>query len=151
MSDIVKLYNPANAASLTPEQLEGLKQLTNAQIKELAQAYPNLTMARAYLLIINTKQKNPLPQLSTFENLYNLRVKNNQSQYVANGYKGIYKTTSVKRTAKQEFLDLSDSELMSLPGFKTAEAVGVHGSPIQPTEIKPEKVKIVRVKKEKIK
>lgn len=147
MSDIVKLYNPANSSALSLAQIEGLKTLNNDQIRELAQAYPNLTMARAYLLIIDTKKKNPLPQLSTFENLYNLRVKNSQLHYVAYGFKGVYKTTSVTKTKRQEFLDLSDEELLSLPGFKTAQATGVNGSELKSTDIPAHEVKVTHINK----
>jgi len=139
--DLVKLYNPANAASLTPEQIEGLQSLTSDQIKELAKAYPNMVMQRGYLLIIDSKSKSvkQLPALSSFENLWNLREKNGQRSWVAYGFKGNYKPNSQKRiqVKKTEVLDLSDEELMTLPGFKkTAE------STIEmPTEVKVKKIR----------
>ena len=127
MTDLVKLYNPANAAGLTPDQVAGLQKLTDSELKELAKAYPNVTMQRAYLLIIDTR-KSPdkqLPTLSSFENLYNLRTKNNMKSYVAYNFKGYkapnklvtQKGKSVKK--KVEVLDLSDAELLTLPGFKS--------------------------------
>lgn len=139
MTDLVKLYNPANAASLTAQDLAGLQKLTSAQIKELAVAYPNMTMQRAYLLIVDgTKPAGKqLPTLSTFENLWNLREKNAQRNFVAFGFKGNYKTNTVQPKKKVEVLDLSDSELMSLPGFKTATKV-------EP----PQEVKVIKIKKE---
>ena len=84
-------------------------------------------MQRAYLLIIDTR-KSPdkqLPTLSSFENLYNLRTKNNMKSYVAYNFKGYKapnklvtnKGKSVKK--KVEVLDLSDAELLTLPGFKS--------------------------------
>lgn len=132
MSDIIKLYNPANAAALTPDNLAGLQKLTDAELKELAKAYPNSSMQRAYLLIIDTKKpiQKQLPTLSSFENLYNLRTKNAMKSYVAYGFKGVnkpkpinVKSKSVKK--KIEILDLSDAELLSLPGFKTIPATEV--------------------------
>lgn len=124
MTDLVKLYNPANAASLTPEQLEGLQKLESAQIKELAVAYPNTTMQRAYLLIVDKTKPaiKQLPTLSSFENLWNLREKNGLRNYVAYAFKGAYKSVlrSPVKPKRTEVLDLSDTELMSLPGFKTA-------------------------------
>lgn len=127
MTDIVKTYNPANAASLTTEQISELQKLTSAQIKELAKAYPNSTMTRAYLLIIDSTKpiEKQLPSLSTFENLYNLRERNAQRQYVAYAFRQGYKPVRVTpvRVKKIEVLDLSDVELKSLPGFKTASEV----------------------------
>jgi hypothetical protein len=127
MIDIVKLYNPASAAGLNPDQVAGLQKLTDSELKELAKAYPNVTMQRAYLLIIDTR-KSPdkqLPTLSSFENLYNLRTKNNMKSYVAYNFKG-YKVPSKTVTQKGksvkkkvEVLDLSDAELLTLPGFKS--------------------------------
>ena len=133
MTDLVKLYNPANAAGLTPDQVAGLQKLTDSELKELAKAYPNVTMQRAYLLIIDTR-KSPdkqLPTLSSFENLYNLRTKNNMKSYVAYNFKGYkapnkqvtQKGKSVKK--KVEVLDLSDAELLTLPGFKSIPIASV--------------------------
>lgn len=125
MSDIVKLYNPANSGSLTSEELQGLQKLTSAELKQLAAAYPNLTMNRAYLLIIDgTKEAGKqLPALSTFENLYNLREKNGQRNYVAYSFRGVYKPITVApvRAKRSEVVDLSDTELMVLPGFKAGK------------------------------
>lgn len=124
MTDLVKLYNPANADSLTPEQVEGLQKLTSAEIKELAIAYPNATMQRAYLLIIDSTKpvEKQLPTLNSFENLYNLREKNGLRQYVAYWFKGTYKPRMIspgfQRPKKVEVVDLSDEELLTLPGFK---------------------------------
>ena len=127
MSDFVKLYNPANAAALTPEQIEGLQKLTDADLKELAKAYPNVTMQRAYLLIIDSKVPihKQLPTLSSFENLYNLRTKNNMKSRVAYNFKG-YKAKPIvvsKSSRKPQVLDLQSAELKDLPGFKRADVV----------------------------
>lgn len=125
MSDIVKLYNPANASSLTFEEIRAMQDLTSVQIKELAEAYPNKVMQRGFLLIIdkNKPAEKQLAALSTFENLWNLREKNGLRQFIAFGFKGNVKPGFVKpgqvRTTKKEVLDLSETELMSLPGFKT--------------------------------
>src|SRR6188768_2849710 len=132
-NDLVKLYNPANAAGLNPDQVAGLQKLTDSELKELAKAYPNVTMQRAYLLIIDTR-KSPdkqLPTLSSFENLYNLRTKNNMKSYVAYNFKG-YKAPNKQVTQrgksvkkKVEVLDLSDAELLTLPGFKSIPIASV--------------------------
>lgn len=133
MTDLVKLYNPANADSLTPEQVEGLQKLTSAEIKELAIAYPNSTMQRAYLLIIDSTKpvEKQLPTLNSFENLYNLREKNGLRQYVAFGFKGTYKPRMIspnfQRPRKVEVVDLSDEELLTLPGFKKVVPMPTEG------------------------
>lgn len=144
MTDLVQLYNPANAASLTPEQLQGLQHLTSEQIKELAIAYPNEANNMAYLLIIDNRipLDKQLPGLNTFQNLWNLREKNAQKFMVAYQFMANYKPEVHQRpisTRRVEVLDLSDTELMTLPGFKVAGEV-----------FQEEKVKVIKVKKEKI-
>jgi hypothetical protein len=122
--ELIKLYNPANAAALTPEEVENMQNLTSAEIRELAEAYPNKTMQRAYLLIIDKTKpvEKQLPTLNSFENLYNLRERNGLRQYVAYGFKGTYKPRMISpgftRPRKTEVVDLSDHELLTLPGFK---------------------------------
>lgn len=146
MTDLVKLYNPANAAALTPEQIAGLQKLTSPEIKELAVAYPNMVMNRAYLLIIDSRKsvEKQLPALSTFENLYNLREKNNLRWYVAYNFRGAViprvqtAKTKVRRT---EVRDLSNVELMELPGFKTKSENGAI------TTTAPEVVTVTKVKR----
>jgi hypothetical protein len=142
MTDIVKTYNPANASALSPEQIEGLRSLTSEQIKDQAKAYPNLTMQRAYLLIVDGSKPidKQIPNLSTFENLWNLRERNGLKKYVAIGFRGAYKPKQfVNKPAKRfEVVDLSDEELKTLPGFKTANE-----------NFPPETVKVTRVKKTK--
>jgi hypothetical protein len=144
MTDVVKLYNPANAASLTSEQIEGLRTLTTEEIGQLAKAYPNGSIQRAYLLIVDGSKPvaKQLPTLSTFQNLYNLRVKNGFKDHVAIAFKGQYKpvTAVPVRAKRQEVLDLSDTELLTLPGFKT----GV-GTTKEET-IAPETVRVTKVK-----
>lgn len=141
MSELVTLYNPANASALTPEQIAGLQKLTSEQIKELAKAYPNMTTVRAYLLIVDGSKPidKQIPNLSTFENLWNLRERNGQKRYVAYQFRGAYKPKSVtaSKINRREVVDLSDTELMTLPGFKT------------PNENFPaQQVNVTKVKKE---
>jgi len=139
MNDIVKLYNPANAASLTPEDLKALQSLSSAEIKELALAYPNSVMQRGYLLIIDGSKpvEKQLPSLSSFENLWNLREKNGFRNFVAYGFKGVVKPVQTLRS-KTQVLDLSEQELMTLPGFKTEDK-----------EIPSEEVTVKKVRKTK--
>lgn len=142
MSDLLKTYDPRNAAGLTDEQIAGLQNLTNEEIKQLAQAYPNGQFTSGYLLIIDSKKpiNKQLPTLSTFQNLYNLRVRGGQKDYVAFNFKVNHRPIKIQATSKGprrvEVRDLSDVELMELPGFKTTNTV-----------IKPETVEVVKVKR----
>lgn len=149
MSDFLKLYNPQNASTLTPEQIAGLQSLTLEQIKQLAVAYPNRIYNKGYLLVKDTKGRVPmerqLPSLSTFENLYNLITKNNFKSYVAVGFKGQTQARTNVKPRRQEVVDLSDADLMHLPGFKLARQNG--GEEVIPEETVPV-VKVKRVPKE---
>lgn len=139
MTDLVKLYNPANASSLTPEEVHGLQQLTLDQIKELALAYPNSIMQQAYLLIIDSTKAvdKQIANLSTFENLYNLIARNGLKQWVAFNFKTNFRPRNISpiNHGKKEVRDLSDVELMSLPGFRTKNET-----------FPPETVEVVKVK-----
>jgi hypothetical protein len=155
MSELIKLYNPANAGTLTPEQLHGLQELTSSQIRELATAYPNATMQRPYLLIIDKTKPvhKQLPALSSFENLYNLRERNNMKQYVPYAFRSNYKPAQVNPRAKKvEIVDLSDTELMFLPGFKKAvpenkiTSVPITNAPATNNDLE---VKVTKVKRQK--
>lgn len=148
--DIVKLYNPANAASLTPDEILSLQKLDSDQIKILAKAYPNISMKRAYLLIIDSTKPadKQIPSLNTFENLWNLREKNGQRKWVAYQFHGTYQARTVNANSKprrQEVVDLSETELMSLPGFKTADNGTMTGNfaavTVPVTKVKREAVK----------
>lgn len=128
MIDFIKLYNPANSAALTPQEIQAMQSLTHDQIKQLAKAYPNTSNPRAYLMIVDSKKpaEKQLPQLSTFENLYNLITKNGMKSFVPFGFRGgIKQKTSMSkvRVRRSEVLDLSDAELKTLPGFRTKDTV----------------------------
>ncbi len=147
MSDLITTYNPANADTLTKEQIFKMQELTSAEIKELAAAYPNGATNRAYLLIIDKRQpvEKQLPSLSTFQNLWNLREKNGLRNYVAYQFRGNYKpVTGTKqgssvRPKRTEVVDLADTDLMNLPGFKTADKE-FPAQTVQVTKIKTKEV-----------
>lgn len=145
MSDIVKLYNPANAAALSPEEIAGLQNLSSDEIKTLARAYPNSVMQKAYLLIIDSSKpvEKQLPTLSTFENLWNLRERNGLKKYVAYNFKGVFKARPVPHIGakRPEVVDLSEIELMNIPGLK----IKTGGKETQVTQ--PETVQVTEIKK----
>lgn len=140
--ELVKVYNPANASLLSPEQINGLRELTSDQIKILAKAYPNMTMNRAYLLIVDgsLKPEKQLPVLSTFENLWNLREKNGQKRFVAFNFKGNYKNIAkavpTRKPHKTVVMDLSDADMKTLPGIKTASDLAAEDIKVKVTKVK---------------
>ncbi len=99
-------------------------------------------MQKAYLLIIDSSKQihKQLPALSTFENLYNLREKNGMKTFVAYAFRGNYKPQRVTqvRPKKSEVIDLSDVEIMTLPGFKTFNET-----------VPPQEVEVKKVRKQK--
>ena len=151
MSDIVKLYNPANADALTAADIDNLQHLTTDQIRELAVAYPNSAYQNAYLLIVDkTKDaRSQSPSATSFENLYNLHAKHGLVNYVAFNFRRNFRRAPVVSVPKGQpgpVMDLSDTELMSLPGFKVLPAIDT--DPVIIDEGKS--VKVTKVKKEKI-
>lgn len=158
IDDVVKLYNPANASALTKEQIDDLQKLDSAQIKQLAAAYPNGAMGgRAYLLIIDSRKpvEKQLPISSTFQNLWNLRERNAQRQWVAYRFRDGYKPAPVANVRrgnvpprKTQVVDLSDTDLMNLPGFKTKDKE-FPAQTVEVTTIKKEPVKSEPTQEEK--
>lgn len=153
MSDLVKIYNPANAGTLSKEQLDGLQQLSSSDIRELATAYPNASMQRPYLLIIDKTKPvhKQLPALSSFENLYNLRERNGLRQYVPFAFRANYRPAQINpKSKKVEIVDLSDTELMVLPGFKKP-IPEIISEPVtnKENDLKVNVTKVKRIKKEK--
>lgn len=82
---IVAKFNPANAANLTAQDLLEMRQLTDQQIDALANAYPNQPTRRAYLRLYDTTkaENKQLFQLSTWQNLRNVRKFSNMKNLVA--------------------------------------------------------------------
>jgi len=150
MSDIVKLYNPANAAALTAAEIENLQYLTTDEIKELATAYPNGAYQNAYLLIIDTTKDRvrQIPAASSFQNLYNLRAKHGLVNFVIQNFRTNYSRKTIQPVAKGKpgpVLDLSDTELMSLPGFKTLPEINQDPVTVSPVgQVQVKKIKKVK-------
>lgn len=125
MNELIKLYNPANSDALTSEQVEAMQHLTTDEIKMLARAFPNTAFQNAYLLIIDKNvdiRKQP-PTATSWENLYNLHSRHGLTNWVAYNYRRNIKRVALIPEPIGEVgpvLDLSDTELISLPGFKTA-------------------------------
>jgi hypothetical protein len=115
--ETINLYNPANAKNLTAEQLAAMSNFSDEDIKQLATAYPNKATGNAYLVIGNTKLKQQIGARSTFANLYNLRVANQQKNFYPLSYTAIWKRPATKQTVAS-MADLTKQEIEALPGIK---------------------------------
>jgi hypothetical protein len=94
--ELVTKFNPANAANLTPEDLAILRDLNDAQITVLAQAYPNQPTRRAYLILYD--QNLPLNKqfyhLSTWQNLNNVRKFANRKNLIPWTFTALHSNTN---------------------------------------------------------
>lgn len=74
-AELLEKFNPANMQNLTEEDKKIMRELTDAELKVLAQAYPNQPARRAYITLFNTQVQpdRQLFPLSTWQNLYNNR------------------------------------------------------------------------------
>lgn len=82
-AELIKKFDPANAAELTEADINDMRNLTDDQIDILAKTYPNQPMIRPYLLLYDDTVK-PDKQLyirSTWQNLRNLRKLNNKKNF----------------------------------------------------------------------
>lgn len=82
---LIAKFNPANGSKLTAEDLATLRDLTDAQIDELAKAYPNVPSRKSYLRLYNKSlaPNKQLYPLSTWQNLRNARKYSNMKNLVA--------------------------------------------------------------------
>src|SRR5688572_7240405 len=73
--ELIAKFNPANAATLTAEDLLIMRNLTDEQIAVLAEAYPNQPMRRAYLRLYDSRvaENKQIFPTSTWQNLRNAR------------------------------------------------------------------------------
>lgn len=87
--ELVKIFNPANAGTLSQEDLAIFRDLSDEQIGILAKAYPNSPSRRPYLILYdkNVKPEKQLFSLSTFQNLYNVRKFSNLKNFVPYDFK----------------------------------------------------------------
>lgn len=85
---LIEKFNPANGANLSAEDLAIMKSLTDEQIGILAKAYPNTPGRRSYIRLYDTaiKPEKQIFQLSTWQNLNNLRKFSNKKNLVPYDY-----------------------------------------------------------------
>lgn len=124
--DIIQTYNPANT-SITPDELNAMKDLSDEQIAQLAKAYPNSPNGNAYLVYYNDKeeQKKQLYPLGTWANLYALR-KLGIKYILPYSFKDkFYQKKAIGNAHKQaptRTIDLSKDDLEEAEGLKNADA-----------------------------
>lgn len=115
---ILERFNPNDTKPLSPEELEVMRNLSDDQIQKLAEAYPNTPSRRAYIKLYDKNIKElhkQMFQLSTWQNLRNLRKYSNQKNLVAWDFKGfpqqVVRPVSQQRTAQQKVIvDMSAQE-----------------------------------------
>lgn len=139
--ELIAIYNPANAASLTPEQITAMQSLDNAQICALAKAYPNRPRGNAYLVLYDTDlpQNKQLFSLSTWQNLCNLRSKMSKKNFVPFTFRNLFVQTtgSVARSsnsqpATKQVVDISTAEVATALSQAAATNTGNKGVVEQP-------------------
>lgn len=137
--DFVKIYNPANAKNLTPEQIKDLQSLTDDQLKQLAEAYPNNQSGSNYLILKNVRlaDDKQVFQTSTFPNLYNLRTRHNHKHFVAISFASIMEYKGIKNVKQTKLpslpvQDLTAKEISQAEGLKPTPAAIPVAAPQQP-------------------
>lgn len=122
--ELIAKYNPANARNLSNKDLEDMRNLTTDQIKVLAEAYPNGPRHRAYLVLHdnNVEENRQMNNLSTWQNLYNVRKFSGMKNLVPSTFRELFQRPAVSRPAvssraaaaktasARKVIDLSPSE-----------------------------------------
>lgn len=148
---IVDRFNPNNTAQLTAEELEIMRNLTDEQIHKLAEAYPNQPTRRAYIKLYDKNIKEihkQMFQLSTWQNLRNLRKYSNKKNLIAWDFKGFpqpvaRQVAAQKGAAGQKIIvDMSAQEAAA----ELKETIKKNTMKVEPVkspkkEAKPEKLK----------
>lgn len=100
--ELVQKFNPANAANITAEDVEIMHNLTTEQLDVLAAAYPNQPNRKPYIRLYdkNLKENKQLYQLSTWQNLRNLRKFSNKTNLIPWEFFAVNAGAMVKPIAK---------------------------------------------------
>lgn len=154
---LIKTYNPTAVAHLTKEQIDNMKNLTDEQIKILAEAYPNTPSANAYLVLFDTKLdfNKQLFSLSTWSNLHRLHSKQRMVNYRPYTFRELFvperqaKAVVKTKIPSAKPIDLSAKETEGLPGLTNAGETKTPDEKLQPTTIpKPKRKRIPPNKKQ---
>lgn len=147
---LIEKFNPDNAASMTPADLEIMRALNDQQIDVLANAYPNQPTRRTYLRLYDktVAENKQLFQMSTWQNLRNnrkfsnkknlipwdfqpsnIRTRTTPSRPTAVSAKQIPKRVVVDMTAKEAAEELT----RTISNQKAAEQTKDITPPVKPT------------------
>lgn len=88
---ILTRFNPQNRTPLSPEELEVFRNLSDDQIDKLAREYPNQPSSRSYLILYDdhVPANKQMFQLSTWQNLRNIRKFSNKKNFRPWEFKGV--------------------------------------------------------------
>lgn len=125
--DIIKLYDPANAGNLTPDEITAMQNLSKAELDQLAAAYPNKTLGGSYLVLFNKSipANKQLYPLTTWQNLANLRRNPKKDNFVAFNYAKNFNRKSAKATGLLPSKGVQD--LTKQAAEKEAESLAPNG------------------------
>ena len=118
-SDFIHTYSPNNVSNLTEQDIAAMQTLTDEQIRQLSERYPNHGVMAAYLILKDTSAKSQIYPASTWQNLYNLRVKNGMKRYVAFTFKQLFIKRNVTNIPVQpKVQDLTQQEIEGAEGIR---------------------------------
>lgn len=125
--NLIDIYNPRNASSLTQEQIDNMGKLTDEQIGQLAKAYPNSDSNFAYLILYDENARKQNYARSTWANLYHLRTKNKAKQYSALTFASLWRGGDSTQRKDANVIpmamtqDISRQEVESAPGINKTQ------------------------------
>lgn len=154
MEKFVEKFNPANAASISADDVAEISQINDEQLAELARVYPNKPTGNNYLVLRDTTEKDERKQTyprSTYQNLFNLR-KMGQKQWQIVGFAKTFKPVQPPPTAAQavpsKTVDLSEEEAKSAEGMKEVPppTAAQAETAVEPTALEVAKKKVEEAK-----
>jgi hypothetical protein len=122
--NILEIYNPANAASLTDEQITAMRSLSVEQIAELAKAYPNGPTGNSYLRLHdkNLADDKQIYPLSTWQNLHNLhKISNFNFTPISFTKNYVAPVLTMTNNVPPRTKDLADADVAGAEGLKKAD------------------------------
>lgn len=121
MDDLIQKYDPKNSGALTQEDIDAMQNLTDDEIRQLANAFPNTGFAQNYLVLRDLNKKDGVNQVfptSTWATFYNIRVKNKLKNYVAYTFKNLFIRPRMPIPVSGVIQDLTEQEIKAAPGIR---------------------------------
>ncbi len=113
-------FNPVNQKLFTDEQIAILQNLNNDELRQLAKSYPAAPGSSPFLILHDSGKTVQNGAKATYATLFNLRVKNAQSQWSISTVISKYTKSSpapvINKTKKSG--DMTESDLAAAPGIK---------------------------------